>query len=105
MAVGRGQQWSPDALMRDSHINMNYNPSSMRACGGIDYKAAGPLSRQSHTRLGVCNAGSLVMHRISSLLLSASERTPDKGLVDRTVATCAWTAGFAGFAAGPIRPW
>ena len=51
MAVRRGQQWSPDALMRDSHINMNYNPSSMRACVGIDCKVAEPLSRQFHTRL------------------------------------------------------
>ena len=89
MAVRRGQQWSPDALMRDSHINMNYNPSSMKACVGIDCKVAGPLSRQFYTRLGVYNAGSLVMYRISSSLSSASERTPDKGSVDRTMATCA----------------
>ena len=84
---------------------MNCNPSSIRACIGIDYKVAGPLSRQSHTRLEVCNAGSLVMYRISLSLSSASERTPDKGSADRTVAICAWTVGFAGFAAGPIRSW
>lgn len=72
---------------------------------GIDYKVAGPLIRQFHTRLEVYNAGSLVTHSISLLLLSASERTPDKGSVGRTIEIHVRTTGFTGFVAGPIRPW
>ena len=90
--------------MRDSLINTNCNPLSMRTCVNIDCKVAGPLSRQFHTRLEVYNAGSLVIHGISLLLLSALERTPDKGSVGRTIEIHIWTTGFAGFVVGPIRP-
>ena len=89
IGAGRARRRRPADFTRDSQINTNWDPSSIRACVGIGCSREGPSSKQSHTRLAVCNGGSMDTYGISTSESSSSERTPDSGTsgVGTTAAT------------------